>query len=486
MAQSSSAPSVHRWQVALAQVLLKVKPCDVPFTDFLLDLRKDISLKNDKTQGAMAHSYLNGINHWKQQFDQSQKEIVQMQKRISALTSENIQLKSSSTPSHTKRKITSHSNTQYARKRLKSSAPDDSILFDLDDQEVDGLELDARRNIMYHLYAFQDTMEGALNSSVGAAHLIRAMDRLQQMFCDFFHPSKHEDVVATFGMASGSEELRSLQTNLAAITRSMILVIKNISMIADINSHRLQNSFGALVCKYSNFVNDVLAAICDHSVQMHENLEHAHTKKAKASIHKGGDKMLTILMRVLFDLLVSLQPGCRPHFSMFEALVHLIFQRCGRLIHIIHFGHDHCSSYDEEIELEQETFGSKHPNAAMQKAAFQAKYIYPLMKKVVSYASHFKPTDAEDDSTLVNLPKKSYSKLTLDTKQKLTKTLMECIWGEKFDFCADSIAKPVLQGEVPALPRGRGGDEQGLWLTKELWRLLGWEILGREVAKTDL
>jgi len=70
-------------------------------------------------------------------------------------------------------------------------------------------------------------------------------------------------------------------------------------------------------------------------------------------------------------------------------------------------------------------------------------------------------------------------KMPLHAKEKLTHTLLKGIWNENGEFCAERISKPALVGPVPAVPK-TANENRRFWFAEELWKMIGWEILGSE------
>ena len=76
-------------------------------------------------------------------------------------------------------------------------------------------------------------------------------------------------------------------------------------------------------------------------------------------------------------------------------------------------------------------------------------------------------------------------KLSALAQERLQRTLVVCTFGQEVrDDFMDVLTKPVDVGRVPAGPKVK--DEEVLeWYQGQVWRLVGWEILGKEGEWVD-
>jgi hypothetical protein len=208
------------------------------------------------------------------------------------------------------------------------------------------------------------------------------------------------------------------------------------------------------------------------------------------------------LSNLFLELLTCLSPTCPAHLNLFEAIAFVVIDRSAELLYNIEFGHARAASISDELKMDESTIGATPPaspsrqsqNQEIGLACEEAKYIFPVLKRIIAMAQLFyqspeeaskrnptKPAGASRSKTTgQNYNPKTAAKLSIHVREKLQRTLIDCIWdehdeGNEFE---DSLRKPIFHGPLPQLPKGC--NEGPSWFKGEMWKLLGWEELGKE------
>ena len=81
------------------------------------------------------------------------------------------------------------------------------------------------------------------------------------------------------------------------------------------------------------------------------------------------------------------------------------------------------------------------------------------------------------------LQQASRTPLSAQAKDRLQRTLIHCMFGDdgagEHDEFADVLRMPARLGSVPNMPKVEDKDV-GEWFTGEVWRLVGWDLLGKD------
>lgn len=227
------------------------------------------------------------------------------------------------------------------------------------------------------------------------------------------------------------------------------------------------------------------------------------TATAKAK-QKGGQPRLNIkdiptlnaLASLLSGILKQLDPKQDPHKDVFEGFLFCTLSKLGNRIYTINFLHPRAADIMEELETascsdesDTETTSITVPIPVRQ-AQLEAPYLLHLLKQSLALTPSFlnPPTATSKSAKTKTNPKPgSVSKATLGlaAKERLQATLVSAIFGsesigEDSDLFVECLRMPEAGGGNVTVPRVKEA-EVGEWFQGEVWRLLGWEVLGREM-----
>jgi hypothetical protein len=315
-----------------------------------------------------------------------------------------------------------------------------------------------------------------------AYHFVNVISATQDVFGDVFKIGNHQPLLNYFAAQTTTNDqnpTKEIFSTLRSIVRVGDVVIRNLASLSQDATQSRGPS--AIVAKMADYVDDILIAITAHSRKCLDVQNDTLLKKIKTA----HDKLLSTLMRLVLEVLNSLEMGCEHHFDLFEGIIWLVFQRAGCLIYILTHGHERCATMEAEIEQDQKANEADRPSDTVKVANVEAKYIFQLMKRIKQIAPyHYKlrfENNASKRTTVI--PKSGTAKLTLDAKMKLQHTLIDSICGGRFDVYSDVICKPVMKPAAFTLPKGYSPEQKQSWFVKEMWNMYGWEILGKDVKE---
>jgi hypothetical protein len=205
---------------------------------------------------------------------------------------------------------------------------------------------------------------------------------------------------------------------------------------------------------------------------------------------------LNALASLLSGIIKQLDPKQDPHRDIFEGFLFCILSKLGNRIYTVNFQHPRAADIMKELEAaspsdeeDRETTSNPVPTAVRQ-AQVEAPYLLHLLKQSLALTPSFlSPTPSASKSTKSKTNPKpgSITKATLGlaAKERLQATLVSAIFGsesidEDSDFFMESLKMPAAGGGTFTVPRVKEV-EVGEWFQGELWRLLGWEVLGKEM-----
>lgn len=226
----------------------------------------------------------------------------------------------------------------------------------------------------------------------------------------------------------------------------------------------------------------------------------AATAKAKS---KGGPPRINIkdvpnlnaLASLLSGIIKQLDPKQDPHKEIFEGFLFCILSRLGNRIYTVNFLRPRAEDIMEELEAasdESNTEITPGPMPiAVRQAQLEAPYLLHLLKQTLALTPAFldsKPGSTSKSAKPKPNPKPgSITKATLGlaAKERLQATLVSAIFGsesldEDSDLFVECLRMPGAGGGAVSVPRVKEV-EVGEWFQGEVWRLLGWEVLGREM-----
>jgi hypothetical protein len=227
------------------------------------------------------------------------------------------------------------------------------------------------------------------------------------------------------------------------------------------------------------------------------------SNKPKAKVRGGTTRVnirdvptLNALASLLSGIMKQLDPKQDPHKDIFEGFLFCILSRLGDRIYTINFLRPRAASILQELEAagssdESDTEPTSRPmSTPVRQAQLEAPYLLHLLKQALALTPSFLTLPASTSKTTKAKPNPkpgSITKATLSlaAKERLQVTLVNAIFGpegvdEDNDLFMESLQMPAAGGGTFTIPRVKEA-EVGEWFQGEVWRLLGWKVLGREM-----
>lgn len=204
--------------------------------------------------------------------------------------------------------------------------------------------------------------------------------------------------------------------------------------------------------------------------------------------------VLNALTAFLSGVIKQLDVKEASHREIFEGFLFCALSKVGKNIYTIVFSQPRGLSISEEIHSGTLPDDSNQTKFALplRQAQLEAPYLIHLLKQVLALA----PTFISPSTAPLSRPAKlktsakpgsvTKASLTLATKERLQATLINAIFGtegldEESDLMLNCLQAPAAVGHQLPVPRVKEA-EIGEWFQGEVWRLLGWEALGRELG----
>ena len=234
--------------------------------------------------------------------------------------------------------------------------------------------------------------------------------------------------------------------------------------------------------------------------------------KAKGGAHRVNIRDVpatNALASLLSGIMRQLDAKQDSHRDLFEGFVYSILSKLGNRIYTVNFSQPRAASIAEEIganlssedpdsESNPPGHNATKDSIAIRQAHLEAPYLLHLLKQSLALTPSFlsPAPNAKDTSTNNKFSKSkptpkpgsiTKTSLSLAAKQRLQSTLVNAIFGpegidEESDLFLNGLQLPPAEagGNTFVVPKVKEV-EVGEWFQGEVWRLLGWEVLGREM-----
>jgi hypothetical protein len=317
---------------------------------------------------------------------------------------------------------------------------------------------------------------------------------------------------------------------LRAAGRSFISLFHGLSTLWHKGTEAARRQHGATTYTYIHGIDKLLSTITStcllvakqnvtaspsessSSVSNVQKPEQAKAQKVKRTSKPQIPEELTALLLALLAHLTPARQG--EHTALYEGILYLLIERTGKRLFSLTFGHERSTAIEDDIETSNQLDPS-HPyspltNIEQNAASIEVKFLVGLLKRAMSLAPAFlgsisgatssKPSRAGKSLMAKNAQPKT--SLSISAKEKLQRTLVQCMFGEDVkrkdnsngdtedeDKVSNSefielLRKPLPMGPLPQPPKMEDL-EVPQWFREEIWRLVGWDILGSEERDWD-
>lgn len=235
------------------------------------------------------------------------------------------------------------------------------------------------------------------------------------------------------------------------------------------------------------------------------------------------------LVSLLLALLTHLTPARQgPHTTLFEGILYLLLEHTGKRLYLLTFNRERGATLDDEMSDGSPSPAAQIGTVERQAIGIEVKFLVQLIERAMSLAPVFLGSlsgvelpvksgrgGATTKVKFAGVPKGTAA-LSISAKEKLQRTLVECMFGssqagnqdgsdkkdrsggkgfgnglddndETEDEDAEEtnnefievLRKPVLTGPVPQMPKVEEVNVPE-WFTESVWKLVGWDVLGWE------
>ncbi|KAF1349343.1 hypothetical protein EJ07DRAFT_169408 [Lizonia empirigonia] len=502
--------------VALAIALIRAKPPGTSAREYVLQLRDQVRPRSLGSEHHENGQYLDLVAYWKEQCRRLQDECDSLRSEnaklersnhhLTNLTSSTTDLVPGNTINTSKRKARAASPTRIVKRPKAAPQVEQSVA-----ETQDGIEDD---------FDFLDELgqEGSnLTESLFTTHklcrttkpdvdtlcftLVRTANALGKVIRVVAH--RHGQLSRQGVHASGPASLDQDKSNFAlAMTicaRGFMSVLVGLGRMADhSDSQRLSN---LVVCELADMFKTVLVAIesVAHKTAQQRPLQGAESKRAKDMANAKTMKESVparALAHLLIGLLGFLDKTNPLHQQLFDGFVYLLLERVGRRLFYCTFGRHRSHTVEGDVEpipepksLEEIT---KRDTEALG-THLEVKALILVLERAMGLApNHMNAQIASVNRnqnrvgrtlSLKNLPSASRARLSPVAKDRLQRTLVTCMYGNKVDDeFLDVLTKPIPSMRLGSLQNVARVEDKDVeeWYKKEVWRLVGWDVLAKE------
>ncbi|KAH6625235.1 hypothetical protein C7974DRAFT_196629 [Boeremia exigua] len=510
----SIAPSSAH--VALAIALIRTKPSNTSARDYIVQLRDQIRPGSSPSEHHEHGGYLDLVAYWKEQCRKLQDECDHLRHENSRLERSNHSLthRSSCTSdaapvnamNTSKRKARTSSPTRNV-KRQKESQPvqrsvtetqediDDNMDF-LDGLGQEGMNLTEALFTTHKLCRSTDPSVDTLCFT-----LVRTSNTLGKTIHMVAH--KHEQLSRQGQKTSESASLDRDRSNFAhAMTicaRGFMSVLVGLTRLTESTDDPRPSSL--VVCELAEMFKTVLVAIesvARRTAQLSsaEAIEPKKSKEATPVKTVKESVPARALAHLLIGLLGFLEKANPVHQQIFDGFVYLLLERVGRQLFYCTFGRHRSITVEGDIEPSSKTLSPEETQKSEVEALgthLEVKALVLVLERAMGLAPNHMNSQSSNAGrnqkrpgrtlSLKTLPAASKARLSPIAKERLQQTLITCMYGDKVDDeFLDVLTKPMPSMRLGSLQNVARVDDKDVkdWYKKEVWRLVGWDVLAKD------
>ncbi|KAF2686869.1 hypothetical protein K458DRAFT_470867, partial [Lentithecium fluviatile CBS 122367] len=215
-----------------------------------------------------------------------------------------------------------------------------------------------------------------------------------------------------------------------------------------------------------------------------KQVSRTNSQNAKTSLAARG------IAHLLVTLVGQLEQSNPVHQKLFDGFAFILFERAGKRLYYCTFGRHRGTTIEDDIALH---VALKDPAEIARKETealairYEIKELIVVLERAMGLApNHLNPQVEKKNQ---NQPGRTLSLRTLRAsktrlhplaKDRLQRTLVACMFGDKMDDeFLNVLRMPVRLGSLPTVPEIDDKDVEE-WYQKQVWRLVGWDILAKE------
>ncbi|KAF2269787.1 hypothetical protein CC78DRAFT_564477 [Lojkania enalia] len=504
---SKAAPSGV--QVALAIAILRSKPKDITVRNYVQQLRSYLRAEH-RTAGNDNRRHLDSVMYWKDQYEVSEEKcrglehrITQLERANDALQSrQNVESVHTETSSKRKRGVKKQAKTS---KRSKVSdnisdpfAPATQDMLAVDSDVLDplgeaGTKLTQSLYLVYKL--FKQNSADTEPIYFGLIETARAIGDVISTAS-----KRHERPVDQTKRPSTPFEMDNseLSSVIRASARAFTSLLVGLKRVSDNDVENRLTSFIIFECvkMFRTILDSIGVAAHATAAARLSSSTNYNANRPKASVSTKESNPSRTIAQFVNAIVAYLNKSDPIHREIFEGFLFILLEQVGKRLYYCVFGRNRNATLRADIALppndhlpavaarnETESLAVKLEALALIAILERAIALAPyhLNARTVSSSSTSsrtnKSTALAHSLTSKALPTASKVPLSMHAKERLQRTLINCMWGEEEqDEFSDALRMPARLGGLPNVPKMNERDV-GDWFEEEVWRLVGLDLL---------
>ncbi|KAK0302837.1 hypothetical protein LTR01_008511 [Friedmanniomyces endolithicus] len=501
--------------IAFALSVITSKPTELSVKEYIRLLCQHVARGRRKNAISSAHRFLDRSSHWRSEYERAKDawevaegQAVELRMEVQRLKVRLESAKPAASALRKRKKAVDEDIVPVPRspkkaKRIGNSGSRDEAA-ELGMESGWGLaEVGEIGNILMRgLYETYNLSKHPNRSeaSVLAYHLVRTASAL---------PHVVQQAIKTrfTQLSSGHEVLKTTLTAAGKVVVSLVVGLDRLSKAT--NGTEMQ---GQVVYAYVHMFVSLLGTLeevsefevveAQRKTSMPAAAKRPTTSKKMVSSrlpkqpHIQDTPSLDAIACFLGGVIDSLDENVYVHKHLYEGFAYVVLNKLGTRLYTSVFGDARGPTIADEITARAQPDGNQDaggeptisaPALKLEQVKMEAPYLVHLLTKVMAAAPRYLGAITSDKT---GKAKQSDNKgstngaLALHAKDRLQRTLVNCIFGteglDDEDPFMDCLRMPSMVGQLHMpMPKVKEAEVQD-WFKGEVWRLLGWEILGKD------
>ncbi|KAK2754563.1 hypothetical protein FQN54_006964 [Arachnomyces sp. PD_36] len=527
-------------QLALALAVVKFKPSNTTIKDYILGIRGHIKGGRQERDWNVPESHLESIAFWQQAYEKSESAQSQLLDRIYELERRNDALMDRLRPVGSEVTQSSFQTQTSSKRKSKGQGggsaitgsrkrPTGTAMGVFGDQgtstkgsaqdivpEFEYLEPNTA-SFLRQLYWLQQLLQKKLNLrslSMTAVGLCESGVKLIEWALEPKKKLSRARTTQKMVLQPAAPDIISILRGIERSYPYLLRSLKKVSAAEEGNSHA-----GLMVYHIILLFRTILDGLHRHSIATaEENIARAKRSdktKGKAKTNKPTDTQVPIppkrteddkiprqLGHLLEAMVLSLDPSMQEQCNLLEGFLFVLLDRVGKTLCFFVLGDLQVNPKlrldPSELPLPSGLSETPNDEVSQKSAEYEAKQLIGVLEKALAFTEHHKekmattsmyhnlPPDhlinqSERDG-LGNRPTSNVPPSIAQTvRTMLQNTLLKAVFGDQDPSFENSLPSPKIPelAPPPAGQRGTEMEDTSEWFTREVWRLLGWDILSR-------
>ncbi|KAI9698688.1 MAG: hypothetical protein M1836_003798 [Candelina mexicana] len=526
--------------LALALAITKSKPANMSLTEYMRGLRQHVKAGRRENVASLRDRHVDGAAFWRTSYDKAEIAQAELRARIHELERRNETMASKLklspeaavanlvTQGKRKREKEQSAETALAKpaKKAKTQRDAEKSLLDFSTSQFElSNPLNGAGSYMllsYQLHCLLPRREfDASELSSTLVHLASAVSDVARSTCE-----KYRDQVS-LAISNNSLPARSLQAGGASLTLNLTLEAFSTFRALERTFHSLlkgldkltkdlvgTRSQGILVYNFVKLLTNVFGMVSTVSLFLAEQqmvVEKISTLKgSKRSKTRTQNPRIPVsefpsteedirphISRLLLAMVLELRPTQAAHCEILEGFLYVLLDRIGSILYGFVFKKPEDEDVSSNIrDLSSHGIGERHANEAEQRAnRAEAYYLIWILERALASVQRdtsgrcgqaWDPSKGLRDgigrSKNASMGPTTKELLSERARARLQNTLLRGMFGDDEKDFQDCLQKPPISEIALEMPTHVGHhDDAEDWFKGQVWRLLGWEILSKNV-----